>query len=358
MDKNILVITKDQFGYHIHTQKYCEYLKNFYNVTYLCWDYGLPKIKHEGFTVKYITRKGSKLIRYFNFLKGLNAEIRKAEYDLIFIKYLDGISILQFLNRNKKFNIDIRTKSIRKNSYLRYYNDLILKFECSFFNNISIISPGLGESLKLRKWHVLPLGGDRFAFKEKSFEQIHLLYVGTLYMRNILDCVKGFHKYLIDCRPSDRYNLFFTIIGDSKGNELNEINDYINKNQLEKFVQTLGYVYYYDLNNYFEQANIGVSYIPMTKYFDNQPPTKTYEYLLSGLPVIATNTKENIKILKDNCGVLIDDNEDAFALGLKALIGKRKIFNSEDIRNLYKDNLWENITSNNLKRYIDELVMK
>ena len=353
-----MFITKDQFGYHIHTQKYCEYLKKNNNITFLCWDYGHPKIENEGFTVKYITRKGSKLIRYFKFLKRLNTEIRKTKYDLIFIKYLDGISILKLLNKKEIFNIDIRTNSIRKNKYLRYANDLIMRYECTFFDNISIISSGLAESLKLKKWHLLPLGGDSFSFNKKSFDQIHLLYVGTLYMRNILDCVKGFNKYLIGCIPADRNNLFFTIIGDGKGNELNEINEYIAKYQLEKFVKTMGYVYYNDLNKYFENANIGVSYIPITKYFDNQPPTKTYEYLLSGLPIIATKTKENVKIINENCGVLIDDNEDSFALGLASIIAQRTKFNSDNIRNLYQDNLWANITSNNLKYYIDDLINK
>ena len=94
----------------------------------------------------------------------------------------------------------------------------------------------------------------------------------------------------------------------------------------------------------------------MTKYFDNQPPTKTYEYLVSGLPVIATGTKENAKILNDSCGVLIDDNEVSFALGLQAIVSKRKTFNSAKIRNMYQENLWENIVNNNLKNYIEELI--
>jgi len=354
--KSILIITTNQFGYLTDTNKYCEYLKKTYNITYVCWDYGLPKIQHNQLRVRYISRSGNKIIRYFKFLKALNNEIRESEYDLVFIKYFLGISLIKIFNKKVNYNIDIRTNAIKESRFSRYFYDLILRYECSLFKKISIISAGLAKSLRLKNWHELPLGGDRFTINNKSFKDIHLLYVGTLHMRNILECVRGFHKYLIEGKSSDEVNLRFTIIGDAAGNELREIKDYISKNRLEGIVKTLGYVYYDDLYKYFEEANIGVSFIPMTKYFDNQPPTKTYEYLVSGLPVIATKTKENVKILNELSGVLIDDNKDSFALGLQTIISKREAFNSESIRNMYKDNLWENIVTDNLKKYIVELV--
>ncbi len=354
--KNILIITTNQFGYLTDTTKYCEYLKKTYNITYVCWDYGLPKIQHDQLKVSYISRNGNKIIRYFKFLKTLNNEIRESEYDLVFIKYFLGISFIKIFNSKVNYNIDIRTNAIKESRFSRYFYDSLLKYECSFFKKITVVSASLAKSLRLKNWHELPLGGDRFTIDNKSFKDIHLLYVGTLHMRNILECVKGFHKYLIERKSNEDVNLCFTIIGDAAGNELQEIRDYIFENQLGEVIETLGYVYYDDLNKYFGRANIGVSFIPMTKYFDNQPPTKTYEYLVSGLPVIATKTNENVKILNDLSGVLIDDNKDSFAMGLQAIISKREVFNSEIIRKMYKNNLWENIVTDNLKKYIDTLV--
>jgi glycosyltransferase involved in cell wall biosynthesis len=203
---------------------------------------------------------------------------------------------------------------------------------------------------------VLPLGGDCFSQTEKSFNKVHLLYVGTLQQRNIIQSVKGFHKYVKNNDVKENPEIFYTIIGDAKGNELQEIRDYISCNHLEKYIEATGYVHYNDLYKYFDRANIGVSYIPQTKYFDNQPPTKTYEYLVSGLPVIATRTKENIKILNDKSGVLIDDNADSFAAGLQKIIEKRNLFQSKTIRNLYRENCWENIMNNNLKNYVEKLI--
>ena len=356
--KQILIIATNQFGYLTDTYKYCEYLKDAYSVTYICWDYRLPKIDSKGVNVKYIVRPANKITRFLKLLKSLRNDIRTSNYDFVFIKYFLGVSLIKALNRKINYNIDIRTNSIRRSKFSRHLYDSLMTYECSFFSNVSIVSKSLAQSLRLKKWHVLPLGGERFVLNEKSFDNIHLLYVGTLHMRNILDSVKGFHKYLIERSSFERINLHFTIIGNASGNELQEIKDYIVKNKLEQFIETLGYVHHNELYKYFEKANVGVSYIPMTEYFDNQPPTKTYEYLLSGLPVIATSTKENINILNENYGVLINDNSDSFAKGLQAIIAKRNGFKSEDIRKSCEENLWENIVNDNLKNYIDILTNK
>lgn len=41
----------------------------------------------------------------------------------------------------------------------------------------------------------------------------------------------------------------------------------------------------------------------MTEYYDSQPPTKTFEYALSGLYVLATKTRENEKVITNDNGV-------------------------------------------------------
>lgn len=66
-----------------------------------------------------------------------------------------------------------------------------------------------------------------------------------------------------------------------------------------------------DLEPYFEQANVGISFVPMTDHYDAQPATKTFEYSNSGLYVLGTATTENKKSI-DNNGVLIQDTPESF----------------------------------------------
>ena len=42
--KSILIIIKNQFGYHTDYTKYCEYLNSEFNITYLCFDAGYEKL--------------------------------------------------------------------------------------------------------------------------------------------------------------------------------------------------------------------------------------------------------------------------------------------------------------------------
>ena len=90
----------------------------------------------------------------------------------------------------------------------------------------------------------------------------------------------------------------------------------------------------------------------MTPYFDCQPPTKTFEYLLSGMPVIATATYENSLVVNDGNGVLINDTADSFCEGLEKLANNRVVYNSEKILTTCKQYTWENIIHNDLKSYL------
>jgi hypothetical protein len=51
MKKKLLIINKIQFGYHTDTFKYCQYLKDEFDITYICFDAKEIKI-NDGLTAK------------------------------------------------------------------------------------------------------------------------------------------------------------------------------------------------------------------------------------------------------------------------------------------------------------------
>lgn len=356
MKNRILFVNRFQYGYHIDSYKYCEYLKNTFCVSYIGWDFGLKKIESEDVTTSYISREGNKFARYYRFMQQVNKRIRTGNFDIVFIVYFNLASILKALNHNKIFIIDVRTGAVFNKKYKNLFLNSILKFECAMFNHVTIISKSLAELIGIEKYHLLPLGGESFSPGTKFFHIIHLLYVGTLQNRDIIECVKGFHQYLKSMKGNHKYEFKFTIIGDSSANELIEIRQYILDNGLEKLINAVGFIHNDKLHEYFEEATVGVSYIPIVSHYENQPPTKTYEYLLSGLPVIATRTKENAKILAASCGELIEDSAESFSMGLERLVSNFSSYKDRDIRSIYKDNLWKNIINNNLKPFILKLI--
>ena len=342
MKKKLLIFSTSQFGYLIDSYKYAQYSRPYFDITYLCWDYSRPKLTLDNVNVRYVSRQGNLIARNLRLLYALYKEINRDSY-LVFANYTPGISIIKLLCFKRRILIDVRTLSVNPRKLVRLFSDIILKCELLFFNHISVVSREVASKLILKDYYLIPLGGESFCDQEKSFERLHLLYVGTLQGRRILDCVKGFHNYLKRLEHSVKAKTFLTIIGDSPDGEQEEIKQYVNANGLEINVKTEGYVRNENLGSFFEKANVGVSYIPLTNYFDGQPPTKTYEYLLSGLPVIATRTKANQKIVNDYSGVLVDDDVDSFQQGIVALAANSLRFQSDKIRSHYSDSLWKSI---------------
>ena len=98
-----------------------------------------------------------------------------------------------------------------------------------------------------------------------------------------------------------------------------------------------------------------MSYIPLTQYFNFQPPTKTFEYLSSGMITIATSTAENISVINERNGILIRDNEDSLFEGLRILYNNKNNYNSFQIQDNSSQYSWENIVFNNLLPYLNKL---
>ena len=203
---------------------------------------------------------------------------------------------------------------------------------------------------------MLPLGGESIVESKIFANNLNLIYVGTLSNRNIMTLVNGFKKFILNYPLICEITL--TLIGDGYNNETEIINQFIKSNGLEKFLFTTGYVQNDNLSLYFENATCGVSFVPITSYYQNQPPTKTYEYLLSGLPVLATNTNANAKIINRSNGVLIQDNIDAVAKGIFEISEKLRLFNSAQIQKEMKGSLWKNIVTNILVPYFVSIMNK
>lgn len=335
------MLASGQFGYSTTTYKYCEYSRQDFDITYIGWDYKLPKIELTSVKVLYVSRDANLLKRNIGLLQAFHKEISQG-YDIIFSTYVRGISLVKLLNPHANFLMYIDTFGVMPNAAKRFIYDTVLKFEVSSFRNVAVISEGLANRLKRKKYKMLPLGGECFSTEIKSFEHLELLYVGTLDNRNMIDCVKGFHKYLQKQKINERRTIF-RIIGDGPNNELKEIKDYVKTNNLSDYIEVLGYLPQNQLSPYFKSANVGVCYVPMFSYYEYQTPTKLFEYLISGLPVIATRTSENEKIIEPWSGVIVEDDPDSFCEGLCRLQEQKSAFCSTRIRNAYAKHTWEEI---------------
>ena len=351
--KTVFIINKTQFGYHTDYYKYCEYLRDDYNIKFLCFDSGFQKFEMDGIKVKYVSNKGSKIFRGARFL--LNAILQIVNFNgIVFIKYFDHCQFLKCVFPWKIMILDIRSLSVSPEFKKRVRYDLKLKKATSHFDFTTIISKGLREKLKLKKGKsaILPLGADIISTLNKDFTQdIKMLYVGTLEGRNIYQTICGLSHFLKN-NPTVK-DITYDIVGDGIG--FQELEALIAKNNLEGKVRLHGRIPHFQLKSFFDSCTVGVSYVPMTEYYEHQPVTKTYEYILSGIPCIATDTYENRKIINRTNGVLCDDNMISFAHALEEITQRDKNYDSNKIRTTLEGCGWDEIVRNNLIPLLNNL---
>ena len=260
---------------------------------------------------------------------------------IIFVKHFYGCFILGSFLQHKTV-IDIRTVSISKR--MNRIKDMLITFDTLLYNYRTAISEGVGKKIfRGRKFEIIPLGAPSSLLNIKTAHRdnkhVNFIYIGTFDFRDIDILIHGYAK------AKKNYSSKLSIIGFG----MNEFEKVV-KTTAEKYdnVDYIGFVPYESLEDYLSLAHIGISYIPITDRYDNQPPTKTYEYLMSGIPVLGTSTTENKRIITSKNGWLIQDNENEI----------RAFFESISIPDLPVPNIcresvmsyaWEEITSSKLE---------
>jgi len=351
--KKILIINKTQFGYHTITHNYCKYLKDEYDISYICFDQNKNRIIEEGIKVIYFPNKYmSSRIGVMKFISFLKNYIKSNQIDLTFVKYFHLSPLLRVGLYSHPFILDIRTASIGSTLLRRKKANFLLYFESLFFKNITINSESLRNKLGIgaKKAHILPLGADELSKTDKSFEAINLLYVGVLSSRNIEDTVFALSKF-INRNKRKKIDITYDIFGYGTKEAEILLTDAIRATGLDNIVTFHGAKSHTELQKYFDNCNIGVAYIPQVDYYECQPSTKIFEYVRAGLLTIATGTFENRRLITKENGILCSDNVDSFANALEEMYIHRDKFESQKIRETLKESSWDEIVNNNLKKY-------
>ena len=339
----LIIVSPRQYGYQTDYLKYTEYLIPYFDVVFLCLDQGKRKIKNNDIKLKY-TRIKNKKIAQFLFLVKTYIYIL-THNGVVMSTNFKGCRFLKTFMPWRKMAVNIRTVSVDKDvSKCHRQNEQILH-DVHPFDRIIMISEGGARQLKLpmEKVSIVSLGADVISQKRKEFDTIKLLYVGTLNNRDIIKTVIGFHKYI---KQSGDIEAKYDIVG--SGDEFALIEEYIRTEQLGLRIILHGQKNYNELNEFFDHSNVGVSFVPITPMYNYQPPTKTFEYINSGLFCIATQTFANSEVIIPANGILIPDNAENFCNALQKFIQNKEKISDKEIRNTGQAYLWKNIVEQQL----------
>lgn len=271
----------------------------------------------------------------------------------IFILYFPKCEIIKRVIFWKKMHLDIRTLSIEKDAEKRNADNKQICKSINFFNSVSFITQSIADLVPLKpsiKQFILPLGADVISNTNKEYNHLHLLYIGTLEGRDIIKTVQGVELFIAQ---NPVQSIFYDIIGD--GVDFDMIKTYIEKQNLSQYIKMWGRIPYKSLKSFLDTHNIGVSFVPMTPGYDLQPPTKTYEYILSGLFCIATKTSANCEvIIDDKNGYLIEDTAKSFCNALKHILQNKHFYNSQTIRKSLANFQWKILIDKYLKNILED----
>jgi glycosyltransferase involved in cell wall biosynthesis len=94
---------------------------------------------------------------------------------------------------------------------------------------------------------------------------------------------------------------------------------------IEKNITLLGRISGNQIPAYLEQADIGICLWEKSAWVEFNPPTKLFEYLVAGLPVLASNIRTHTRYIKHwNNGIIFDYNATSLADSVTELVARKQ----------------------------------
>lgn len=355
---NILMINQDQFGYKAGYYHYCKHLTaQGHKVVVVCRDQKLNRLELPGVEVFYVYEQDSIKWR-FKCADQIRQLVGLGCYDVALCSYFRGCFLLRKSFGHVPVIIDIRSGDLSKNKITRWIFNRFIVLESSMFSRRMILAQSLAEMLGLKKnsYDVVPLGADIISRVEKDYSRMNLLYVGTLFQRNIQETIYGISMFRKEYPEVD---IRYDIVGFGTAEEEALLENSILECGLSDSVVFHGRVNYEALSPFYDRANIGIAYVPMTPYYDCQPATKIYEYVLSGMYCIATRTYENRILVTEQNGILCEDNSVSFYNALKEYYMKDKeSISTAGIRESMMHHKWSRVVNDILIENMKVLIKK
>lgn len=356
-----MLIHKTQFGYHNNAYKHCQYLRDEYDITFVCFNWGKKRVSLEGVKVLYVPlfgkhqgllfscwRKISFMFYSFFLILSINPSVT-------IIYYFKGSIWFKRLFPKKRMILDVRTLSVTDDLDYNAKEDNILYKTALRYDFITFLSEGMRNKIGFpkEKSAILPLGADVISDKPKDFSTLRLLYVGTLTRRRLDLTLEGVRLFTLKYPDAA---ISYDIVGDgNKSSDFESLKILSTQLNLESIVTFHGRIPNLELTPFFDKCNIGVGFVPKTDYFEYQPVTKVFEYAMSGLYSIVTSTYENRRIITSINGVLIEDTAESFAYGLEHIHLNRSKIESYDIRHSLGEYQWGKIVKNKLAPILNNI---
>lgn len=328
-NKQLLIIAPYQFGELSDCYYWAKYTTIFgIKTKYIGYRYQDREIEgrsYPGVKTLSVPHFHNRIILGLAFYLTCVVEILLHNHTNVIICRMPHCEILAKLFKKRNIILDVRTLSVSKDEEIRKRQNLELITIKKLFKTCTVISTGIGDIIG-HPYSLLPLGAEPLSKKQKSFDTLNLFYIGTFNGRELSVFINGLARF----QQLTGLSSTLDIVGGGTKEEVDNLRSTIIKSNV-RGVTLHGYLNHDKARPLFDRCNIGVCFVPITDYYQFQPPTKLYEYLLSGMACIATKTISNSVVINNHNGILINDDEDSVLTGLIDLSTILSSFNSSDI---------------------------
>lgn len=238
---------------------------------------------------------------------------------------------------------------------LRFINQIILAEESYFkiYNNRKNVTSILNYPIiSLRSTNSTTIS-------TISHSKIKLIYVGGVSrIRGIFELIESINLLVSIGYKNISLKIFGLITPDFKNELLKLINDY----NLDSYVTICGVINHEKVYDEIKKAHIGLSILHPDKNFVESIPTKLYEYMSVGIPVIASNFPMWKQIIeKYECGICVNPlNPNEIVEAIISIIDnpiKSKQMGANGVKPVEELYNWEN-ESNKLINIYDKILQR
>jgi len=270
-----------------------------------------------------------------------------------------GCGVYPCLSRYKgvKFLLDIRSPQVRKGIVRAL---IVIKNQLEVLGYDKIAGHGIESAQTvIGKWHhgihwlppgvdlsCIPLKPDTF----KQQEPLKFIYIGSLHrIRKVQQMVGAF---MSACKSA---NITLDIYG--AGDMEDVLKQTVRDAKMTNLINFKGLVDRQLLFQRLGDYDVGVAYVP-SDLFETAPPLKTMEYMVAGLPVLATDTIGNRLFIRDGeNGLLAEENMESFSSAIQQMVAKYSEMKKPSyLRKLADDYDWNVLVASRLIPLYQEMM--
>jgi len=274
-----------------------------------------------------------KIIQKINTIDIILFHETSAPWLLIFLAFLRLFGKKQpyFVMDTRTLPMEPEDKSTWKDKLRSVFSYQMNTLGNRFFDGRTAITPRMAEVLDIparKLWGIWPSGVKLEDFSTipsqriwpTADEPIQLLYIGSMrHERNLLTLAKAVAQ-----ANTGGHNFILSIVGD--GNARTDLEIYAK--ECGGFIKIFPPVPYKEVPNWLAQAHVGMLPFPDEEKFRVSSFIKLFEYMASGLPVLATRIESHTNVIgKGNFAFWADgaDTQGLFNALLKIQAGREEL---------------------------------